>query len=217
VELKQLPANTCPLCRQAALDQSSDQWTCDFCGCRMEFDPGSRRTRITYWPAQYAAYKAQVGSDWMSRRELFERVDAAVAATPEQRPQKLVGPLLIIAAALLLVCVMLGAVASAMIISPSIARTRRVISQAYLPTATTPMTPTATLAESAVITTPAQPILTSPISNELAATPAINPAGMVTTSVPITEVGPATPLPTPALPTPTAPQAVAPQPQRRPR
>lgn len=212
MDLKNLPANTCPLCRQAALDQSTDQWTCDFCGCKLEYDPASRRSLVTYWPAQYANLKAGVGSDWLSRRDLFERVDAAAAiASPERQP-KLIGPLLIVASALLLVCVMLGAVASALVISPSIARTRRVISQAYRPTATATITPTATMTAEmpadGVATT--QPALTSPLTT----TDVIAEGMDVLTST--TEMIAETPtlMPTPELPTPTPPQAVAPQPEQ---
>jgi hypothetical protein len=210
VDLKSLPANTCPLCRQAALDQRTDQWTCDFCGCTLEFDPASRRSRITYWPAQYAALKAGVGDDWQNRRELFERVDAAVAMTPAARQPRLVGPLLIIASALLLVCVMLGAVASALVISPSIARTRRVISQAYLPTATATMTATATVAVQAMGTE--SPAMASPLETAL---PGPEAAGLISPTViagdpALLATAPA--LPTPELPTPAPPQAAAPLP-----
>jgi hypothetical protein len=215
VDLKHLPANTCPLCRQAALDQSTDQWTCDFCGCKLDFDPASRRTRIAYWPAQYAALKAGVGSDWLSRRELFERIDVAAAAAPPERAPKMIGPLLIIAAALLLLCAMLSAVASAIVISPSIARTRRVISQAYLPTATAAITATATTMQSAQATLPAgqpmeQPAVTSPLSS----TPLPSPAGQAVT--PAAFVTTPTPMPTPELPTPAAQQVTEPQPQTPP-
>lgn len=207
MDLKNLPVNICPLCRQAALDQSTDQWTCDFCGCKLDFDPHSRHTRVTYWPAQYAALKAGVGSEWLSRRELFERVDAAAEAAPVTRAPKLVGPLLIIAAALLLLCVMLGAVASAIVISPSIARTRRTISQAYLPTATATITATATATQTALVTPSLeQPALNSPLDM----TP--SPSSEAPTAAPASVVATPTQLPTPALPTPAPQQVIQPQP-----
>ncbi len=208
MELKNLPANTCPLCRQAALDQSTAQWTCDFCGCKIDFDPDSRRSRIVYWPAQYAALKDGVGSEWLSRRELFERVDLVAATTPPARQPKLVGPLLVIASALLLLCVMLGAVASALVVSPSIARTRRVISQAYLPTARATITPTAETALPTPAAVTQQPALDSPVITP----PALDSEAVLTASLPLTVEVTQTPLPTPELPTPALPQAAAPQP-----
>jgi hypothetical protein len=208
VDLKLLPANTCPLCRQAALDQRTDEWTCDFCGCKLAFDPVSRRTRITYFPAQYAVLKDGVGEDWLSRREMFERVDAAAAMMPMERQPKLVGPLLIIASALLLVCVMLGAVASALVISPSIARTRRVISQAYLPTATATITPTAEVTMPAVpFQATESPAMASPLGTPEQSAEA---AQLLTQTMPLDNTP--MPLPPPELPTPTPPQAAAPQP-----
>ncbi len=134
-----LPQNTCPLCRQPALDQRTTQWRCEFCGCELEFDPTTRRARLTYVPPAYAAVGDAIGSDWLTRREMFQRADAAPPLEMHPASNPALAPFLALVAVLLTVLVILSAVAAALLLSPSISRTRRVISAAYQSTPTAPV------------------------------------------------------------------------------
>ncbi len=151
------PLNTCPLCRQLALDQRGTLWKCEFCGCELEFDPISRRARLTYVPPAYAAVGEAVGSDWLSRREMFRRADAAPLAAPPTATGRTLAVLLIVAAVLLTVLILLTAVAAVLLISPNVSRTRRLIVAAYQPT----VTPSALAVAARMTPTPTQPVATT--------------------------------------------------------
>lgn len=180
MDVTNLPKNTCPLCRQPALDIQGTRWTCDFCGCELDYEPETRMARIRYFPPQYAHVREQVGFDWYRRRDLFDSItvaqeSAAQAVAETQKRTTRFGPLLIIALALLVACVMLGAVASALVISPSIARTRRFIAEAYRPTPTSTPEPTATIVPTVVIVVesplaPPTAEITATVTPELTAT-----------------------------------------------
>jgi hypothetical protein len=195
---------------------SGERWTCDFCGCELDFDANSRRVKFRYIPRQYEPVQSSVADVWLTRREAFERAEAALsnqAETEAQSPR--FGPLIIVALALLVACVMLGAVASALVISPSIARTRREIAEAYRPTATpapttTPITDTTAFISATATFTPgetAQPIPTVDPNLAVTVTATLPPP---TVAPAIAATQPATALP-PTVP-PTLPPTFTPVP-----
>lgn len=137
VDLQSIPKNTCPLCRQPALVMEGETWTCEFCTCELIYDPHTRRARLSYVPKPYASVGEAVGNGWLSRREMFERADradASGAAALSSAPP--VGPLIVLVSSLMTVLVILTSIAAALVLSPSIERTRRSISAAYQPSPT---------------------------------------------------------------------------------
>jgi ribosomal protein S27AE len=141
VDLKSLPQNTCPLCREPALALSEERWKCGHCGCVVEYDAETRHSRIANFPPQYAAFKSPLGDEWLTRRELFERVDEARPVIEEalahsESSSLPIGAMAVVALTSLVLCIMLSAIAAAIVVSPAIARTRRAISAAYRPTST---------------------------------------------------------------------------------
>lgn len=203
MSLSSVPQNTCPLCRQPALNLSESSWRCRACGGELEFDPPTRRSRIVHFPDEFAAIESAVGSSWLSRREMFERVDAAQKALANaetdssQTNTRWLGPALIVALTLLVLCVILGAVASAFVLSPSLARSRRAISAAYQPTAPASLTQTATSPSTAVATAAA---VDSPLA--ITATAILTePTGSVSTST----ATPSAPITATAQPAPSVP------------
>uniref|UniRef100_UPI00145F9689 lamin tail domain-containing protein n=1 Tax=Candidatus Roseilinea sp. NK_OTU-006 TaxID=2704250 RepID=UPI00145F9689 len=72
------------------------------------------------------------------------------------------GPTAVIALALMATCVMLAAIAAALVLSPSLARTRRAISSAYQPTPTPAATPLAAATVPAVVSTLDSPLVPQP-------------------------------------------------------
>ncbi|MCS6773928.1 MAG: lamin tail domain-containing protein [Anaerolineae bacterium] len=113
-------------------------WTCEFCGCELAYDPRTRRARLSYIPKPYAAIGEAIGGSWLTRREMFERAEraevlAAGQALPNPPP---VGPLVVLVSSLTTALVILASIATALLLSPSIERTRRSISAAYQPSPT---------------------------------------------------------------------------------
>lgn len=205
MDLKSLPQNACPLCHEPALDMAGPNWTCRHCGCVIEYDVDTRHGRIASYPARFAPLRPHVGEEWLTRREMFERVEEAreAARAATAGPRLPLGPIAIVALALIALCVMLSAIASALVLSPTIARTRRAISAAYQPTPTPPP-PTATVAP-----TPLPAALDSPAPTQAAAapTPASNelaPGGAPTGPAVTATLAPApTETPPQVVPTPT--------------
>lgn len=155
MDLSSIPKDACPLCGQVALDRTGTLWQCRSCGCKLEFDPRTRRSRIVHFPDDYAAFEGMVGSVWLTRREMFERVEAAQqaqAAAEGPGSGQLFGPILVVTLILTVACVILATIATALVISPSLARTRRAISAAYQPTATAG--PAVTMTMPAEVSTP---------------------------------------------------------------
>ncbi|MFN3705215.1 MAG: hypothetical protein ACK4WM_04405 [Thermoflexales bacterium] len=208
------PLNTCPLCRQLALDQRGTLWKCEFCGCELEFDPISRRARLTYVPPAYAAVGEAVGSDWLSRREMFRRADAAPLAAPPTATGRTLAVLLIVAAVLLTVLILLIAVAAALLISPDVSRTRRLIVAAYQPTAT----PSALAVAARMTPTPTQPVVATvePPIDQATALPTQPAEGTATAPKQVSEGAPQEQSPQRLLPTsdlslPTPPEQFPPE------
>ncbi len=143
-----------------------------------------------------------MGDGWLTRRQLFERTEEARANdTTDVLKTRRLGPMLMVALALLVACVMLGAVASALVISPSIARTRRSIAEAYRPSPTPAPTeiPTATVALEVTATAiVSEPTAIPETKVEIAATPTLLP----TVTAPQVAVAQS---PTPVLPPTQAP------------
>ncbi len=162
MDLSSIPKDTCPLCRHVALDRSGTLWRCRSCGCKLEFDPRTRRSRIVHFPDEYAAIEGAVGFAWLTRREMFERVDRAKQAQAEaEQPtsSRMLAPVALVALTLMVACVILAAIAAALVLSPSLSRTRRAISAAYQATPTPVVASVATLSP-----LPATPVLDSPLS-----------------------------------------------------
>lgn len=212
----------------------------------MEFNARTRRSRIIYFPEDYAALETAVGSAWLTRREMFERVEAALAAEaappPESAQAPWLGPAVVTTLGLIVACVILAAIASALVLSPSLARTRRIISAAYqssvTPIATPAPSPTIALAANALISplaaTPTPPVAEeadkpSPAPTVEAPRPtldrppptatatALSPPPAQNSPLPVPEAQATlpptfTPPPTAPLPTPTAPAIVLPTP-----
>ncbi|RMG63077.1 MAG: lamin tail domain-containing protein [Chloroflexi bacterium] len=87
-----------------------------------------------YFPDEYAAFESVIGPTWLSRREMFERAEEArrvQSAAEQPATTRLLGLTVVVASALMAACVILAAIAAALILSPSLARTRRAISAAY--------------------------------------------------------------------------------------
>ncbi|GIV85933.1 MAG: hypothetical protein KatS3mg052_2940 [Candidatus Roseilinea sp.] len=134
MDLSGIPKDTCPLCGCVALRRSGTLWQCRACGCKLEFDPRTRCSRIVYFPDEYAAFESVIGPTWLSRREMFERAEEArraQRAAEQPATTRLLGLTVVVASALMAACVILAAIAAALILSPSLARTRRAISAAY--------------------------------------------------------------------------------------
>jgi len=133
--LSDLPPDTCPLCWQAALDRRGRIWSCGACGCRLAFDPHTRRAQIVYFPEAFAALEGPLGGRWLTRREMFARV----AQAQQDAESKVAGTdawfklLAATTLTLLTVCSMLTMVAAALVLSPSLGRTRQIIAAAYQP------------------------------------------------------------------------------------
>lgn len=165
MDLSSIPKDTCPLCRQVALDRSGTLWRCRACGCKLEFDPRTRRSRVVHFPEEYAAFESIVGAAWLTRREMFERAEEAyrVQIMAEQpASSRWLGPTVILALALVVTCVILAAIAAALILSPSLARTRRAISAAYQPTPTLVATLPVAATDPAAVGTLDSPLLPQP-------------------------------------------------------
>jgi ribosomal protein S27AE len=228
VDLKSLPQNTCPLCREAALALKGDRWKCGHCGCIIEFDADTRHSRIAHFPPQYAALKAALADEWLTRRELFERVDEARLAAetdPEARASSSLplGPIAVVALTLMVLCIMLSAIAAAIVVSPAVARTRRAISAAYRPTQTPIPAVVEALATEppVVIESPVlQPAVITPtdsigVSEAVTATPQLVEAPTLTPTMvlaaPTVALPPTnTPVPPTAVPTAPLPPTVTP-------
>lgn len=134
MDLSSIPKDTCPLCGRVALERVGTLWQCRACGCELEFDPRTRRSRIVHFPDEYAAFESVIGPTWLSRREMFERAEEArraQIAAEQPATSRLLGLAVVAASALMAAFVILAAVAAAFVLSPSLARTRRTISAAY--------------------------------------------------------------------------------------
>lgn len=134
MDLSSIPKDTCPLCRRVALKRAGTLWQCRACGCELEFDPRTQRSRIVHFPDEYAAFESVIGPTWLSRREMFERAEEAhraQIAAEQPATSRLLGLAVVAASALMAAFVILAAVAAAFVLSPSLARTRRIISTAY--------------------------------------------------------------------------------------
>lgn len=164
MDLSRIPKDTCPLCRRVALDRSGALWRCRACGCKLEFDPRTRRSRIVHFPDEYAAFESVVGSAWLTRREMFERAEEAYrvqVAAEQPAVSRWLGPT-VVALVLIATCVILAAIAAALVLSPSLARTRRAISAAYRPTPTLAAPPVVSATDPAVVSTLDSPLLPQP-------------------------------------------------------
>ncbi len=153
MDLSSIPKDTCPLCRRVALERAGTLWQCRACGCKLEFDPRTRRSRIVHFPDEYAAFESVIGPAWLSRREMFERAEEAhraQIAAEQPATSRLLGLAVVAASALMAAFVILAAVAAAFVLSPSLARTRRTISAAYQATPTPIATPVLTATDSPV-------------------------------------------------------------------
>ncbi len=215
MDLSNLPPDTCPLCGQAALNRTGRAWSCGACGCRLAFDPQTRRAQIVHFPEAFADLEGPLGGRWLTRREMFMQVaEAQQRALTPPNPQ-----FTLLAATTLTILTafsMLATVAVAFVLSPSLARTRQTIAAAYQPT------PSPALA---AVSLPTQALTPTPTTDALAASPeptiangsadeVPTPAGddeerIATPETPATEPPPAAPPPPPlpdnALPVPPNP------------
>lgn len=170
----------------------------------MEFNARTRRSRIVYFPDDYAALEAAVGSAWLTRREMFERVEAALAAeaaTPPASAQATwLGPVVITTLGLIVACVILAAIASALVLSPSLARTRRVISAAYQPSATPTVAPAPSPTIAPAASAPISPLAATPTPPVAEETDEPSPAPIAEVTQPASDQPP--PAATAVVPTP---------------
>ncbi|MDW8352566.1 MAG: lamin tail domain-containing protein [Anaerolineae bacterium] len=197
VDLSRIPKDTCPLCRQVALDRSGVLWHCRACGCKLEFDPRTLRSRILHFPDDYAAFESSIGTAWLTRREMFERAEKAhrahtIGEYPNVWPW--LGPTAIVALTLIATFIILAAIAAALVLSPSLARTRRAISAAYQPTLQATVTPLALAAGTDIPVTDTSDWLPLPEPTPPAGVPADLPTNHSEGEVA------ALPIPTPMLP-----------------
>ncbi|MDW8291987.1 MAG: lamin tail domain-containing protein [Anaerolineae bacterium] len=216
VDLRKLPPNTCPICQQPALAMEGEVWQCTFCGSELEFDPQTRRARLRYVSRIYAPIGRAIGTDWLTRREMFRR--AAQLDVPPPSLPPLFMPLTILAAVAVLTLVIFAAVAAALLLQPSIERTRRAIGAAYARAASTEFAPTpaeslllagtasAAVFEEAPTPTPDLPLAPSALGD---ATDVAQPTPDQGNGIaPLAPALPPLPSPTP-LPTATSPEVVA--------
>jgi len=205
VELRNLPLDTCPLCGQVALDRRGQTWSCNACGCRLAFDPRTRRAQITYFPETFAALESAVGGQWLTRQEMFARVAKAQQQTAQGEPAGMDGPLRLLAATTLMLLTafsMLVMVAVAFILGPSMGRTRQIIAAAYQPTPDLIAMPTST-------PTPASEVGTPAASPELTLDPTTTDSSG---DAPVDTDEPEPGIPTPIVPTMEPPIATSPPP-----
>jgi hypothetical protein len=166
-------ADTCPLCNQRALSWDGTACTCRSCGSVFEIDPETRRCRYTRVSADYAAAEPALLSDWLTRREVFERVRATRSATPAPTASGAPMPVAVVWAVLvgaLLLIPLLCACLSALLLSPGITQTRQMIALAKLPTATVSRTHSISPSASMTTTLTAQALnpLNSPLQSATA-------------------------------------------------
>ncbi len=85
MDVTTIPADTCPLCQQRALRWEGGTCVCGSCGSRFVADPKTRRCQYTYVAPEYATLAPTLTQDWLTRREVFERVQQA-ESIGEQEP-----------------------------------------------------------------------------------------------------------------------------------
>ncbi len=221
MELRNLPPDTCPLCGQVALDRRGQSWSCSACGCRLAFDPRTRRAQITHFPETFAALEGAVGGQWLTRREMFARVAKAQQQIAQGESAGLDGPFRLLAATTLMLLTafsMLVMVVAAFMLGPSLGRTRQIIAAAYQPTpdsvAVLASTPTRASEVSAPATSP-EPTL-DPTTTDSPDDAPVNtdepgpgiPTPIVPTTEPPIATSPPPPSPDAFLPPPADPRPV---------
>lgn len=158
-----------------------------------------------HYPDEYAAFEGVVGSAWLTRREMFERAERAYqaqAAMEQPASSRWLGPTVLVTLALMVTCVILAAIAAALVLGPSLARTRRAISAAYQPT----LTPTPVVTRLVVATNPAavgtldSPLLPQPKETQETHREADNPSDGPQVPTPTVTPEPAQPDLIPTLP-----------------
>ena len=212
MDLSNLSPDTCPLCRQAALNRTGRAWSCGACGCRLAFDPHTRRAQIVHFPEAFADLEGPLGGRWLTRREMFAQVAEAQqrAMTPPQAQFTLLAATTL---TILTAFSMVATVAIAFILSPSLARTRQTIAAAYQPTPNLALavaslpTPTPTPTTNALPASP-EPTMTNGSADEVS-TPTSDAQRIATPEAPAIEAPPTAPplppLPDNALPVPPNP------------
>ncbi|MCL5998815.1 MAG: lamin tail domain-containing protein [Chloroflexi bacterium] len=241
MDYRDVPADTCPLCKTRSLAWSGTTCTCRSCGSAFELSPDTRRCHYVHVAPEYAAAAPALVSDWLTRREVFERVEAVLPApqpssqTAISVPMRAIWGVLVGALALIPI---LCACLSALLLSPGIMTTRRMIAIANAPTAT----PTQTMVVGSITATQLispvdalqSPVLTPTALNETPATtetmtePTATEAGgeqpgelptlppiitvEIVTSTTTTEVGTQIPASQSPLPSPTEQPAQNPSP-----
>jgi hypothetical protein len=172
---------------------------------------------------EYAAAAPALTADWLTRHEVFERVEAVFSASSPAPATLTLAPIKVVWAALvgaLALIPILCACLSALLLSPGIANTRQMIAVANAPTATEPLIPiTATelgppigVLESPIETPqlePTQPEVTLPAPEPTAVT--VTPTEQAPTLPPMITVEILTPTSQPTA-IPTATPAPAQQP-----
>ena len=99
----------CPLCRNETLLLEGVFAVCGHCACRIEIDPETRLSRLTHVPAADAqTLEPVLRGKWLTRREMFDAVDAARAEPGPAGPTQ-VSVLAIAAGLVLLLFLCLGA------------------------------------------------------------------------------------------------------------
>ena len=247
LDLSKVPPETCPICRQRALNTSpgADEArllsVCDVCGSRFEVDRETRRSQYVYLAEGFAARYPQITerliANRLTRREIFELVSPASWQPPSAMNLPVSSALvwLVLIAAGLTVAIVCSC-AMALLLSPGMAQTRRLIAAANAPTATapesaglalspldsplqTPGTLTATLPVSEMPATPPNPELqpaplqtidVSVATVAPEAIPTIDPAAQATEPAPDQPPPPPAPTPAPPQPIPDAGTATLP-------
>ena len=212
MDLSNLPPDTCPLCRQAALNRIGRTWSCDACGCRLAFDPQTRRAQIVHFPEAFADLEGSLSGRWLTRREMFAQVAEAQqrAMTPPNAQFTLLAATTL---TILTAFSMLATVAVAFVLSPSLARTRQTIAAAYQPTPSSAFvaaslpTPTPTPSTSAFAASP-EPTIVNDSAKEVS-TPAGDEQSIATPEAPATDLLPVAP---PAPPPPNNAPPIPPNP-----
>ncbi len=161
MDLSSVPANTCPVCGQRALEWGGNACSCSACGSAFEFDQVTRRCRYTYIGPQYPALANSLIGVWLTRREAFDRV-GSVDTQSDETPAALFGKPRdprrtsltvvwgILVGALALIPILCACLA-ALMLAPGMAQTRRMIANANQPAGE--LTGTASTVAGAVILT----------------------------------------------------------------
>jgi hypothetical protein len=200
LDIARISPDTCPLCRKQALRWDGVTCTCRSCGSAFEWDAQTHRCRYTYVSPAYPAATALM-SDWLTRREVFERANAMApaqsgfaraAAGSARAPAPLTAVWAVLVGALALIPI-LCACLSALLLSPGMAQTRQMIAAANAATATV-VTRTVTgvavqINATAVLTLPLTPI--SPLQSALISP--TSPDGLPQEQPGVTAAGPTAP------------------------